>query len=218
MGAAATPGAMPTTPPTPSRPSGPSHYDLLQLPATASAQELRRAFRRLSKHYHPDTTSLPAAQAEESFRQLQRAYAILIDPASRRAYDAALTPLRSPLPAAVPTVVTPPRPVPIRRALSGGEWFALLLLAVALALSLVLGIGMAWARGAELVHRPSWLVDAEPRIQQPPTARPGQPPAAVLPAQVGLKTAAPVSPMPPAGPEPVTAAAAPAVEPAQDPL
>jgi hypothetical protein len=48
------------------------------------------------------------------------------------------------------------RPVPVRRALSGGEWFALLLLAMALVLSLIMGIGVAWARGVELMHRPSW--------------------------------------------------------------
>jgi hypothetical protein len=44
----------------------------------------------------------------------------------------------------------------VRRALSGGEWFALLLLAIALVLSLALGIGLAWARGTELMRQPSW--------------------------------------------------------------
>jgi hypothetical protein len=52
--------------------------------------------------------------------------------------------------------------VSLRRALSGGEWFALLLLAIALLLSLVLGIGVAWARGAELVRWPSWWTDLHP--------------------------------------------------------
>ena len=47
-------------------------------------------------------------------------------------------------------------PLPVRRALSGGEWFALLLLAIALVLSLVLGIGLAWARGTAMVQWPSW--------------------------------------------------------------
>jgi len=50
--------------------------------------------------------------------------------------------------------------VGVRRALSGGEWFALLLLGVALALSLVLGLGVAWARGAALVRTPSWWPEA----------------------------------------------------------
>jgi hypothetical protein len=53
-------------------------------------------------------------------------------------------------------------PASLRRALSGGEWFALLLLAIALVLCLVLGIGVAWARGAELVRWPSWWADLHP--------------------------------------------------------
>ncbi|KMM17295.1 molecular chaperone DnaJ, partial [Synechococcus sp. GFB01] len=44
----------------------------------------------------------------------------------------------------------------VRRALSGGEWLALLLLAMALVLSLALGVGLAWMRGAELMAWPSW--------------------------------------------------------------
>ncbi len=136
---------------------GPSHYELLQLSPNADAQELRLAFRRLSKRYHPDTTLLPADQAQEAFRRLQQAYAVLSDPLARRAYDSrrlAATPLAVPRPQ-LPRMGEP-RPVPVRRALSGGEWFALLLLALALALSLVLGIGVAWARGAALVRQPSW--------------------------------------------------------------
>jgi hypothetical protein len=59
-----------------------------------------------------------------------------------------------------PPRTSPARPVGVRRALSGGEWFALLLLAVALVLSLVLGLGVAWARGAALVRTPSWWPEA----------------------------------------------------------
>jgi hypothetical protein len=150
--------------------SAANHYELLHLPVTASPQELRAAFRSLSKLYHPDTTQLPVAQAEVAFRQLQQAYAVLSDPASRRAYDQLLN--LSPRPSAA---ATPPlrrtltaRPVPERRALSGGEWFALLLLAVALAFSLMLGVGLAWARGAELIHRPSWWADLHPGVPQAP--------------------------------------------------
>jgi len=147
-------------PPTqnPSAP-GPTHYDLLEVESTASVSELRQAFRQLSKRYHPDTTSLPQAQAQESFRQLQQAYAVLSDPISRNRYDSQL--LQPPgLPAQPPPRTSPPRPVGVRRALSGGEWFALLLLGVALALSLVLGLGVAWARGAALVRTPSWWPEA----------------------------------------------------------
>ncbi|MEB3350486.1 MAG: DUF3143 domain-containing protein [Cyanobacteriota bacterium] len=134
----------------------PSHYELLELPAAATAEELRQAFRRLSKRYHPDTTSLPAEQARQAFAQLRAAYAVLADPHSRRVYDQQLAA------ASAPPVLAPPRLVSVRRALSGGEWLALLLLAGALLLSLVLGLGLAWARGVELMRPPSWITTEPP--------------------------------------------------------
>ena len=56
----------------------------------------------------------------------------------------------------------------MHRALSGGEWLALLLLAVALVLSLVLGLGVAWARGLALVTPPSWSVAGIDGVPEPP--------------------------------------------------
>jgi hypothetical protein len=135
-------------------------YELLQLPATASQQQLRQSFRRLSKRYHPDTTTLPVEVSARAFQRLQRAYSVLSDPQARRLYDEQLRPLPAPRPA--PPGAARRAPVSVRRALSGGEWFALLLLALALLLSLVLGIGVAWARGAELVRWPSWLAELHP--------------------------------------------------------
>lgn len=130
-----------------------SLYDLLQLPPEASAAQLRQAFRHLSKRYHPDTTTLPPQQASEAFRRLQQAYLTLSDPEQRRAYDAAL---QAVLVAPAPQPQPPCTPQSVRRALSGGEWFALLLLALAVVFSLVLGVGLAWARGAAFLRAPSW--------------------------------------------------------------
>lgn len=156
--------------------SQPNHYQLLQLPRTASAGELRQAFRLLSKLYHPDTTALPASEAAEGFRRLRQAYAVLSDPLQRRAYDAELAaaspPARSPAPVAPPPLTVAPRADTVRRALSGGEWFALLLLAVALVISLVLGVGLAWMRGAELVRWPSWWPPPVPPAAVAPAADP----------------------------------------------
>ena len=132
-----------------------SHYALLGLSPQATGPELRQAFRSLSKRYHPDTTSLPEAEAQEAFRLLQQAYLTLSDPERRRVYDASLLvvqPVRTPS----PSVRLSTQPAPVRRALSGGEWLALLLLALAVVFSLVLGVGLAWARGAEFVRVPSW--------------------------------------------------------------
>jgi len=147
----------------------PTHYELLGLTPEASPVDLRQAFRALSKRYHPDTTQLPAEQASEAFARLRQAYAVLADPASRRTYDAELLRRRAALLArALPPAATPgplpPRatPIGVRRSLSGGEWFALLLLAVALVLSLLLGVGLAWARGMALITPPSWWLEPDP--------------------------------------------------------
>ncbi|MFZ0406500.1 MAG: J domain-containing protein [Cyanobium sp.] len=142
----------------------PTHYEALGVSPDASSQQLRQAFRALSKLYHPDTTSLPAAEAEVAFQRVRQAYGVLGDAAARRAYDERLRqPLRPAVvfrpPASPAGAAFQPRPASVRRSLSGGEWFALVLLAVALALSLVLGVGLAWARGAELMTRPSWWIE-----------------------------------------------------------
>ena len=166
-----------------------NHYELLNIPPEATTQELRQAFRSLSKRYHPDTTELPEGEAREAFRRLQLAYLTLSDPDRRRTYDATL---RAVQPAKRLTAAAPVKPVPVRRALSGGEWLALLLLALAVAFSLVLGVGLAWSRGAEFLKPPSWLVAGgqtvmtnPPRVVdvgsalpsdaalQPPAAQPG---------------------------------------------
>lgn len=182
---------------------GPSHYERLEVSIQATAAELRQAFRLQSKRLHPDTTTLPREQAAEGFRRLQEAYAVLIDPGSRQRYDALLqasmqAPAASTPPAPAPG--RPPaamaRPVGVRRSLSGGEWFALLLLAMALVLSLVLGIGVAWARGAALVRSPSWLPETVPAAGPPfPAASGGPSPAAAggpAPAASGPSAVSPV--------------------------
>ena len=157
---------------------GSSHYQLLQVAPTASREELRQAFRQLSKRFHPDTTELPVAEAERAFQQLRQAYAVLSDPTARQRYDgelrhAAMVAAATNLPSTAATMATNPamrarppetRPDGVRRALSGGEWLALLLLGIALVFSLVLGVGMAWLRGAELIESPSWWPEA--RLQR----------------------------------------------------
>ena len=157
---------------------GSSHYQLLQVAPTASREELRQAFRQLSKRFHPDTTELPVAEAERAFQQLRQAYAVLSDPTARQRYDgelrhAAMVAAATNLPSTAATMATNPamrarppgtRPDGVRRDLSGGEWLALLLLGIALVFSLVLGVGMAWLRGAELIESPSWWPEA--RLQR----------------------------------------------------
>ena len=73
-----------------------SHYERLGVSAQASQASLRQAFRRRSKALHPDTTTLPAAEAAKHFQQLKESYEFLSDPERRRLYDERLQPQRSP--------------------------------------------------------------------------------------------------------------------------
>ncbi|WP_341527541.1 J domain-containing protein [Nostoc sp. UHCC 0302] len=65
----------------------PTHYSLLGLHPSASVIDIRRAYRELSKRYHPDTTELPAAIATSKFQQINEAYATLSNPERRLSYD-----------------------------------------------------------------------------------------------------------------------------------
>ena len=119
-------------------------YALLGVKREASQDELRASFRSLSKRFHPDTTELPAAEASERFRALQDAMAVLSDPEQRRKYDSSLNDLlidSSKISNKVPIQQTI---IPERRALSGGELFALLLLGGALVFSLLIGLALAF--------------------------------------------------------------------------
>ncbi len=69
--------------------SSATHYDLLGVPATASAAEVRAAYRRLAVRYHPDK-HLGNPHFEELFKQVAEAYRVLHHPARRAAYDGAL--------------------------------------------------------------------------------------------------------------------------------
>ncbi|KAL7596248.1 NAD(P)H-quinone oxidoreductase subunit T, chloroplastic [Lactuca sativa] len=64
-----------------------SHYQFLGVAAEADLEEIKAAYRRLSKEYHPDTTSLPLKTASEMFMRLREVYDVLSDSEKRRFYD-----------------------------------------------------------------------------------------------------------------------------------
>jgi curved DNA-binding protein CbpA len=64
-----------------------SYYGLLGLQPSASATDIRKAYHRLSKLYHPDTTELPEEIARGKFQRLNEAYATLSNPDRRSNYD-----------------------------------------------------------------------------------------------------------------------------------
>ena len=61
------------------------YYEILGVARTASAEELKSAFRTLARKYHPDVNKEP--DAEEKFKEINEAYAVLSDADKRRAYD-----------------------------------------------------------------------------------------------------------------------------------
>jgi curved DNA-binding protein len=61
-------------------------YDVLGVSRSASQDEIQRAYRKLARTYHPDLNSDPAA--EERFKEISEAYAVLSDPKTRQRYDA----------------------------------------------------------------------------------------------------------------------------------
>ncbi|MCU1241076.1 MAG: heat shock protein DnaJ domain protein [Candidatus Acidoferrum typicum] len=62
------------------------YYELLGVPRKAGAKDIRAAFRKLARKYHPDLNPGDKS-AEEKFKHLQEAYDVLSDPKKRQMYD-----------------------------------------------------------------------------------------------------------------------------------
>src|SRR5512139_628496 len=61
------------------------YYQVMGVPRGASQEDIKRAYRKLARRYHPDVSKEKAA--EERFKELQEAHEVLRDPEKRAAYD-----------------------------------------------------------------------------------------------------------------------------------
>ncbi|HEY9736737.1 MAG TPA: J domain-containing protein [Trichocoleus sp.] len=182
-----------------------THYQLLGVKPTASAQQIRRAYRDLSKLYHPDTTDLPAAIATEKFQQLNEAYATLSSPERRFAYDQQMGYSRI-------AVIRPPADLntpasvkrreyrssayldPTDRPLSAGEIFALFILGVTFVACLALVVTISLTKGeTALAIQPLTPPPVEQARSTPPNAAPSAT-ANFAPPNLGTPQTAPLSP------------------------
>jgi len=69
-----------------------SYYQILGITEYATLPEIKTAYKRLAKTYHPDLN--PGAEAEEEFKKISLAYQVLSNPAKRSAYDSKLAQAR----------------------------------------------------------------------------------------------------------------------------
>ncbi len=133
-----------------------SYYGILGLHPSASAIEIRRTYRKLSKLYHPDTTELPKTEAKSKFQELNEAYGTLSNPERRSLYDMQIGYSRL-------NVIQAPLDIhgddysfdtsksayldPTDRPLSAGEIFALFILGITFVACLLLAIVVGLVRG-----------------------------------------------------------------------
>src|SRR4051795_8625393 len=62
------------------------YYESLGVKRTASEADIKKAFRKLAREYHPDVAQ-DKKKAEEKFKEINEAYEVLSDPANRKKYD-----------------------------------------------------------------------------------------------------------------------------------
>ncbi|MEL7036842.1 MAG: J domain-containing protein [Cyanobacteria bacterium J06592_8] len=148
-----------------------TYYGLLGLHPSASGVEIRRAYRELSKRYHPDTTTLSKAVATEKFQQLNEAYATLSSPERREAYDLEIRYSRYNViqPHSLKSTGTSGSKGsssayldPTDRPLSAGELFAVLMMGLSLVACLVLAIAIGFVRAEstlEPIQPPGVLIN-----------------------------------------------------------
>jgi molecular chaperone DnaJ len=68
-------------------PKNNDYYEILGVKKDASTQEIKRAFKKLARKYHPDVNKDNQKEAEKKFKEISEAYEVLADPEKRSNYD-----------------------------------------------------------------------------------------------------------------------------------
>ena len=69
------------------------HYEVLGVSRDASSDDIKKAYRRLARELHPDVN--PDEEAQERFKLVNEAYAVLTDPKRRKAWEGGIDPTAS---------------------------------------------------------------------------------------------------------------------------
>ena len=142
-----------------------NYYKILGVHEKATSHELRKAFCKLTKELHPDTTSLNLEDAKIRFQIVLEAYENLNNPNLRNIYDSKLkNVLINDQKKNFGNLNTYDADSKIsnsignRRPFSNGEMFSLFLLVAVIFLSLILSILFANFTGKEFNSIPMWLI------------------------------------------------------------
>ncbi len=142
-----------------------NYYKILGVHENASNHELRKAFCKLTKELHPDTTSLNLEDAKIKLQTVLEAYENLNNPYLRKLYDTksnrALVKDQDLNNDILNSYVSDSKianSVGNRRPLSNGEMFSLLLLGLVILLCLLFSILFANFTGKEFNSLPLWLI------------------------------------------------------------
>ena len=142
-----------------------NYYKILGVHEKASNHELRKAFCKLTKELHPDTTALNLEDAKTRLQKVLEAYENLNNPSLRNLYDLQLknalvkdNEQKHIILNSYSSDSDTKNLIGNRRPFSNGEMFALFLLIVVIGLSLLFAVIFANFAGREVNSIPIWLI------------------------------------------------------------
>ena len=141
------------------------YYKILGVHEKASTHELRKAFCKLTKELHPDTTTLNLDDAKVKLQTVMEAYENLNNPYLRNIYDKKIQngsarekKYKKPVISTYTADSKIANSIGDRRPFSNGEMFSLLLLVIVILLCLLFAVLFANFTGKEINSMPVWLV------------------------------------------------------------